>query len=90
MERADLIDHLVAQTGMAPDAAKKAVNAVLTGIRKGLKDDGEVKLLGFGSFSIVRRAARAGRNPRTGEVVRIAARKVPKFKPGKALKDVVT
>lgn len=90
MKRADLVDHIADQAGMSKEAAKKAVHAVLRGIRKGLRDDGIVTLAGFGVFSVAQRAARVGRNPRTGQAVRIPAARVPKFKPGKHLKDVVT
>lgn len=90
MKRTDLVDHITDQTGMSQEAAKRAVHAVLRGIRKGLRDDGVVTLAGFGVFSVAQRAARVGRNPRTGQSVRIPAARVPKFKPGKHLKDVVT
>lgn len=89
MKRADLVDHVTDQTGMSQESAKKAVHAVLRGIRKGLRDDGIVTLAGFGVFSVAQRAARVGRNPRTGQAVHIPAARVPKFKPGKHLKDVV-
>lgn len=69
--------------------ASEAVNAVFDAITKALSKEEKVALTGFGVFSVSRRAARMGVNPRTGEKIKIAATKVPKFKAGKALKDAV-
>ena len=65
------------------------VDATVTAISTTLKKGGTVSLVGFGTFSITKRAARSGRNPRTGDTIKIKSAKVPKFKPGKALKDAV-
>lgn len=70
-------------------AAGRAVDAVFDGITGSLKGGDSVTLVGFGTFSISDRAARSGRNPRTGETIQIKASKMPKFKAGKALKDAV-
>jgi DNA-binding protein HU-beta len=65
------------------------LDAVIAAVKTTLKKNGSVTLVGFGTFSVGKRAARTGRNPRTGEAIKIKAAKVPKFKPGKALKDAV-
>ena len=70
-------------------AAGRAVDAVFEGISSSLKSGDTVTLVGFGTFSVSSRAARSGRNPRTGETIQIKASKMPKFKAGKALKDAV-
>ena len=70
-------------------AAGRAVDAVFDGITASMKNGNSVTLVGFGTFSVGDRAARSGRNPRTGETIQIAAAKTPKFKAGKALKDAV-
>ena len=70
-------------------AAGRAVDAVFEGITSSLKGGDSVTLVGFGTFSVSDRAARSGRNPRTGETIQIKASKMPKFKAGKALKDAV-
>jgi len=74
---------------MAKKDAAEAVNTVLEEITKTLSKGGEVVLTGFGTFKVNRRAAREGRNPKTGEKLQIPATNVPKFKPGKGLKDAV-
>ena len=92
MNKQDLIDAILAnkEAGIeSKAAAARAVDAVLDGITAGIKKDGLVQLIGFGTFSVKERAAREGRNPRTGEVVKIKASKVPTFKAGKGLKDKV-
>ena len=70
-------------------AAERLVNAVLKGIEVGLQKDKNVQLVGFGTFAVSKRAGRTGRNPRTGAAIKIKPAKVPKFKPGKALKDAI-
>jgi len=81
---------VVAESADLPKAsAGRAVDAMVNAITKALKKNDEVTLVGFGTFSVRKRAARAGRNPRTGETIKIAASKVPAFKAGKALKDAV-
>jgi DNA-binding protein HU-beta len=85
----DLIAHVADAAGLTKGDAGKAVDAVFDGITDALKRGGEVRLVGFGTFAVAKRAASEGRNPRTGEKIRIAASKQPKFKAGKALKDSV-
>jgi DNA-binding protein HU-beta len=89
MNKAELIDAVSAQTGLQKAEATRAVDAVFESITGALKAGDTVALLGFGTFVVKARAARAGRNPRTGETIEIAASKVPGFKAGKALKDAV-
>ena len=89
MNKAELIDAVSGQAGLAKAEATKAVDAVFDSITAALKSGDTVALLGFGTFVVKGRAARAGRNPRTGETIEIPASKVPGFKAGKALKDAV-
>ncbi|HET6202294.1 MAG TPA: HU family DNA-binding protein [Planctomycetota bacterium] len=88
MNKAQLVDQVRTQLGSATSraAAERAVVAVLGGIEKGLRKDGLVALLGFGTFSVRRRAARMGRNPRTGEALRIEASRTVRFRAGCDLK----
>ena len=88
MNKGELI-HAVAAKGLARKEAEKAVNAVFEAIGDTLEKGESVQVIGFGTFEIKERAAREGRNPRTGEIVKINASKVPAFKAGKALKDKV-
>jgi DNA-binding protein HU-beta len=88
MTKQDLVNE-VANLGITKKQAGAAVNAVLDSIKGALADGDKVSLVGFGSFSVKKRAAREGRNPRTGKPLKIAAKKVPVFKPGKALRDAV-
>jgi DNA-binding protein HU-beta len=89
MNKAELIEAVAGSANLTKVDAGRAVEALIDAITGALKNDGEVTLAGFGSFSVRRRAARSGRNPRTREVIAIPASKVPAFKPGKALKDAV-
>ena len=89
MNKNDLIDAVAANTGVSKDDAAKATNAVFDAITDALQNGGDVRLTGFGSFSVADRAARQGRNPSTGATIQIAASKQPKFKAGKALKEAV-
>lgn len=89
MNKGELIDAVGAQAGLAKAEATRAVDAVLDAITGALKNGDAVSLVGFGTFAVKARAARAGRNPRTGETIEIAATKTPGFKAGKALKDAV-
>jgi len=89
MNKSELIAHIATETGMTKQSCTEAVDAVLDGIKAGLEQDGNVTLIGFGTFSVGERAARMGRNPRTGEEVEIAAARVPKFKAGSDLKAAV-
>lgn len=89
MNKAELIDAVAENTGLAKVDAAKAVDAVFDCITSALKAGDTVSLIGFGTFAVKGRAARAGRNPRTGETIEIPASKVPGFKAGKALRDAV-
>ena len=89
MNKIELIEHVAKQADISKAAAGRALEAVVGGIRSSLKKGNSVTLVGFGTFSIGKRAARTGRNPRTGAAIKIKAAKVPKFRPGKALKDAL-
>lgn len=89
MNKNDLIAAVADNTGLSKADATKAVDGVLDSVTGALKSGGEVRLVGFGTFSVANRAASTGRNPRTGESIQIPASKQPKFKAGKALKDAV-
>lgn len=89
LNKAQLIAEVAKDTGMTKVDAEKAVKCTIDTISKSLKKGGSVTLIGFGTFSVYNRKARKGKNPRTGEVLKIAAKKVPKFKAGKALVDAV-
>ncbi len=89
MNKQDLIDSVAKTADLSKASAARAVNGALNAITASLKKKQPVSLIGFGTFKITNRAARTGRNPRTGKAIRIKAAKVPKFKPGKALKDSV-
>ncbi|MDJ0940201.1 MAG: HU family DNA-binding protein [Woeseiaceae bacterium] len=89
MNKGELIDAVAASAGLSRADATKAVDGVLESVTNALKSGSSVSLVGFGTFSVKARAARMGRNPRTGEAIHIAASNVPGFKAGKALKDAV-
>ena len=89
MNKNDLVSSVADSTGMSKSDAAKAVDGVVEAITAALSDGGEVRLVGFGTFSVSHRKATTGRNPRTGEAIQIAATNVPKFKSGKALKAAV-
>ena len=89
MNKNDLVGHVSDATGLAKGDATKAVDAVFDGISEALRDGLEVRLVGFGTFSVAERAATEGRNPRTGDKIDIPASRLPKFKAGKGLKDLV-
>lgn len=89
MNKSELIDHIAKSADISKAAAGRALEAVIGGVKSTLKKSGSVSLVGFGTFSVSKRAARAGRNPRTGASIKIKAAKVPKFRAGKALKDAV-
>jgi DNA-binding protein HU-beta len=89
MNKNELIEAVSATSGLAKADSAKAVDAVLASITKSLKSGTDVRLVGFGTFSITHRAATTGRNPRTGEPIKIKASKQPKFKAGKSLKEAV-
>ena len=87
MNRNELVDTVSGKTDMKKSDASKAVDAVFDAIAEALKGGDEVRLVGFGTFSVASRAASEGRNPRTGEKIQIAASKQAQFKPGKGLRD---
>jgi len=89
MTKADLIEKMAKDAAIAKAAAGKALDSLIDGIKKTLKKGNKVALVGFGTFSISKRKARKGRNPRTGEAITIKAAKVPKFSAGKGFKDAV-
>ena len=89
MTKAELIDKIASDAKISKAAAGTALSSMIEGVSTSLSRGDSVTLVGFGTFSVSQRAARTGRNPRTGEAIRIAAAKVPKFKAGKGLKDTV-
>jgi len=88
MNKAQLIDE-VAKVTCSKKEAELAIDATLAAIKKALKKGDAVTLVGFGTFGVSKRKARTGRNPQTGAIIKIAAKKVPVFKAGKGLKDAV-
>jgi DNA-binding protein HU-beta len=89
MNKQELVGAVAEQTGLAKNDAAKAVDAVFEAVTSELKKGGDVRLVGFGTFSVTKRKASTGRNPRTGETMTIKASSQPKFKAGKGLKDAV-
>ncbi len=89
MNKSELIEAVAQSADLSKAAATRAVDAVLESVTGALKENDTVSLVGFGTFTVRERAARSGRNPRTGETIKIPASKVPGFKAGKALKDAV-
>ena len=89
MTKADLIDAMAADAEIPKAAATRALDCFMTLVGKELKKNGKLSLVGFGTFSVSKRKAREGRNPQTGKTIKIPAKKVVKFKAGKALADKV-
>lgn len=89
MNKTQLIDVVATKTGLTKKAAEAAVNAMNEAITEALKAGDKVQLIGFGTYEVKERAARDGRNPKTGETIKIAASKAPAFSAGKALKDAI-
>ena len=89
MNKAELIEHIAQQAEISKLAAERAVDAMVAAVKSSLRQGKEVTVVGFGTFYAGSRAARTGRNPRTGEALSIAAARVPKFRAGKALKDAI-
>jgi len=89
MNKSELVSAIAEASGLTKADSDKAVDAVFAAITDALKSGDDVRLVGFGSFAVSARAARQGKNPRTGEAINIAASKAPKFSAGKALKDLV-
>ena len=89
MNKSELIEHIAQQAEISKLAAERAVDALVGAVKSSLRKGQVVTLVGFGTFLAGKRAARTGRNPRTGAALKIAAARVPKFRAGKALKDAV-
>ena len=89
MNKSELVDAIAASSGLSKADAGRALDGFTTAVTKALKKSDSVSLVGFGTFAVKRREARAGRNPRTGETIQIKASNNPSFKAGKALKDAV-
>lgn len=89
MNKAELVARVAETAGITKREAAGAVDEIIAGIRAALQKGEKVTLVGFGTFQVRKRAARRGRNPRTGAEIKIAARKVPAFRPGKALAKAV-
>ena len=89
MNKTELIEHIAKHAELSKADAGRALEAAMGAIKTTLRKGGAVTLVGFGTFAVGKRAARTGRNPRTGAAVKIKASKVPKFKAGKGLKDAV-
>ncbi len=89
MTKAELVERISKDAKISKRAAETALDSFMANVRDSLKKGKRVSLVGFGTFAVGRRAARNGRNPQTGETIKIKAAKVPKFKAGKTLKDAV-
>ena len=89
MTKQELFEKMANDADISKAAADKALNSFMDGIKQSLKKGNKVTLVGFGTFSVGKRAARTGRNPQTGAVIKIKASKAPKFKAGKGFKDAV-
>ena len=89
MNKEELVEAISKETELSQKDSKACLNAFIDTVTKELSKGHDVTLIGFGTFSVGKRAARTGRNPRTGETIKIPSSKAPKFKPGKALKDSV-
>lgn len=89
MNKSDLIDAIAVSADLSKAAAGRALEGALAAVKTALQDGDMVTLVGFGSFYVGKRAARTGRNPRTGAAIKIKAARIPKFRPGKGLKDAM-
>lgn len=89
MTKADLVAKIAGKAGMTKASAENALNSFIASVEEVLASQGKLTLTGFGTFEVQKRKARTGRNPRTGQVIKIPASKVVKFRPGKLLKDSV-
>jgi DNA-binding protein HU-beta len=89
MNKTELVDDIARKADISKAAAERALEATVAGIKTALKKDGTVTLVGFGTFYVGKRKARTGRNPRTQAPIAIEAALVPRFRPGKALKDAL-
>jgi len=89
VNKTELIEYIAENADLSKASAARALDATLAAVKRTLKKGGSVSLVGFGTFAVSKRAARTGRNPQTGATIKIKAAKVPKFRPGKALKDTL-
>jgi len=89
MNKAELVEEVADQTGLTKRASREAVDAIISAITDSLTREERVTLVGFGSFQVMERKARKGRNPQTGRELQIPAKKVPKFKAGRGLREAV-
>ena len=89
MNKTELIEYIAVNADISKAAASRALEFTIKAVTVTLEKGGSVSLVGFGTFAVGKRAARTGRNPRTGAAIKIKAAKVPKFRPGKALKDAL-
>ena len=89
MNKTELIEHIATEADISKAAATRALESLLDAVKNSLKKGDPVSLVGFGTFEVSQRAARDGRNPATGAAIKIKAASVPKFRPGKALKDAL-
>ena len=89
MNKSELIEHIAAEADISKAAATRALESTIDAITSALKKGNAVSLVGFGTFEVSKRAERSGRNPATGAAITITAASVPKFRPGKALKDAL-
>ncbi|UOF93925.1 MAG: HU family DNA-binding protein [Bordetella sp.] len=89
MNKAEIINHIASEADISKAEAARSLDAIIGIIKVTLSRGETVTLVGFGSFSVSIRSARSGRNPRTGEIIHIKESKIPKFKPGQMLKDIV-
>jgi DNA-binding protein HU-beta len=89
VNKSELIEHIAKHADISKAAASRALEATVGAVKTTLKKGGTVSLVGFGTFAVTKRAARTGRNPRTGATIKIKSAKVPKFRPGKALKEAL-
>ena len=89
VNKTELIEHIAKNADISKAAATRALESTIGAVKTTLKKGGTVSLVGFGTFAVGKRAARTGRNPRTGAAIKIKAAKIPKFRPGKSLKDAL-
>ena len=89
MNKAELVEEVANQTGLTRNVSREAVDAIISAITDSLAREEKVTLVGFGTFQVTERKTRKARNPQTGETIQIPTEKVPKFKPGKSLREAV-
>ena len=87
MNKTELIDHIATKADISKAAAGRSLDAMIAAVKTTLKKGGTVTLVGFGTFAVTARAARTGRNPRTGTAVEVSAKRAPAFKPGKEMRE---